>query len=113
MPAATANPIHPLSLLQEGMLSHRSAGGPSGVDLVQIEVTLAGALPAGFESAWNWLARRHAVLRTAFRVDGSRPVQEVRAAIAPEIVREDWSATTGGARSARWTHFLARDRNRG
>jgi amino acid adenylation domain-containing protein len=113
MPAATANPIHPLSPLQEGMLSHRSAGDPSGVDLVQIEVTLAGALPGGFESAWAWLARRHAILRTAFRVDGSRPVQEVRAAIAPEIVREDWSVTTAGARNARWTQFLARDRARG
>jgi amino acid adenylation domain-containing protein len=95
------------------MLSHRSAGGPAGVDLVQIEVRLPGALPAGFAAAWEWLARRHPILRTAFRVDVEQPVQEVRATIAPEILREDWSATPVGTRTGRWTEFLARDRARG
>ncbi len=111
MPAATVIPVHPLSPLQEGMLSHRTAGGDAGVDVVQIELTLPGTLPAGFEAAWTWLARRHAILRTAFRVDGPQPVQEVRPVIAPEIVREEWSAATG--HTARWTEFLARDRARG
>ena len=112
MPAATDNSVHPLSPLQEGMLSHRTAGGPNGVDLVQIELALPGALPAGFEAAWTWLARRHAILRTAFRADGAQPVQEVRPVIAPEIVREDWSAANDN-RPARWADFLARDRARG
>jgi amino acid adenylation domain-containing protein len=94
------------------MLSHRVAGGPASVDVVQIELTLPGALPVGFEAAWAWLARRHAILRTAFRTDGTQPVQEVRPVTAPEIVRDDWTGAPGN-RTARWTEFLAQDRARG
>lgn len=95
------------------MLSHRSAGGPAGVDVVQIEMSLSGPLPAGLEAAWAWLATRHAILRTVFRTDGARPVQEVRPVVAVEISQQDWSALPAGTRTARWTEFLPRDRARG
>ncbi len=116
MPAVNTNPVHPLSPLQQGMLSHQSDRGAARVDLVQIVLHLPEDLPvAAFEQAWQWLAQRHAILRTAFHWhDPARPpVQEVQAAIVPEIAWDDWQTLDVVTREQWWEQLLERDRARG
>ncbi len=115
MPAANASLVHPLSPLQAGMLSHHATGGATSVDLVQIVIGLPEALPPAFESAWQWLAQRHAILRTAFRWagPGQPPVQEVQAAPRTEISRADWCDLVPALQEQRWHQLLEHDRARG
>lgn len=58
---------YPLSATQRGMLFHSLLQPDSGVYVVQLAFTLRGRLDeAAFDAAWQGLAARHDVLRTAF-----------------------------------------------
>src|SRR5687767_9604767 len=116
MPAAHIHQAYPLSPLQQGMLSHFSGQRADGVDLVQIVMNLPEALPApAFERAWQWLAGRHAILRTTFHGEdtGLPPVQQVHEKVAVDFTWLDWSGSSLEDRAEKWTRFLAADRARG
>jgi hypothetical protein len=61
------SPSFPLSPLQQGMLFHRLYAGHSGVDISQIiciwHEEVDGSL---FDKAWQLVAERHPIVRTAF-----------------------------------------------
>src|SRR5205085_5536708 len=61
----------PLTPAQEGMLFHSRLAPGAGVYVQQLLVTLPEAVDvAALREAWRFVAGRHAVLRTAFRLDG-------------------------------------------
>ena len=116
MATATANPTHPLSPLQEGLLAHQGGQLTGGVDLVQIVLTLPEALPPGvFEEAWRGVAAQHAILRTQFRwgPGAEPPVQEVLPSVAVEYAWHDWTGLDNGTAGQWWNRLIARDRARG
>jgi natural product biosynthesis luciferase-like monooxygenase protein len=106
---------YPLSPMQQGLLFHHLASAHSGVDLEQIVFSLREDLDlAAFGRAWEQVAARHEVLRTAFRWEGiDEPVQEVRPAAAIPIAVHEWRGLAAAERRARLDEFLAHDRQRG
>ncbi|MDQ1410727.1 MAG: hypothetical protein QOJ41_2462 [Acidobacteriaceae bacterium] len=69
--------------MQQGMLFHYLKDPHSGVDIEQIVVHLPEKIDAQrLEMAWQWLARRHDVLRTKFVWEGNETQQEV----LPEVM---------------------------
>ncbi|MDB6115770.1 MAG: amino acid adenylation domain protein [Lacunisphaera sp.] len=114
--SAVAHPAYPLSPLQQGMLSHQSGHRANGVDLVQTVAILPEMLDAAaFELAWQWLAQRHAILRTAFRWDDPTlpPVQEVQPELALDFTWHDWRQLEADTVATQWAELLAADRARG
>lgn len=98
------------------MLSHSSGRRADSVDLVQIVMNLPEALPmAAFKRSWQWLAQRHAILRTTFHGEdaGLPPLQKVRDAVELDFTWLDWSNQTAAAREQKWLQLLAEDRARG
>lgn len=116
MSAATFNQVYPLSPLQQGMLSHQSGRRTTGVDIVQIVFSLPEEVSApAFEAAWQWIAQRHAILRTTFawETPGEPPRQCAHAAITPDFAWHDWRNVDAAAREEWWKQLLERERERG
>jgi amino acid adenylation domain-containing protein len=114
-PAQTSS-VYGLSPLQQGMLSHHSGRRAGGVDLVQIVISLPEALSRdAFARAWEWLAARHEILRTAFRWDQPTepPHQEFRPTVSVPFAWHDWRDLGEAIRRQWWTQLLERDRARG
>ncbi len=101
--------------MQQGMLFHSLYARCPGVDVEQLLITLPEALKMGqFERAWRWAAQRHAILRTAFRWEGTdQPLQVVDAAGTVEVVWHDWRALPPADRERQWEELLEADRRRG
>jgi amino acid adenylation domain-containing protein len=69
---------YPLSALQEGMLFHYLMAPGAGVDIEQFHFAIASALDVDrLRAAWELVSDRYDVLRTSFRWDTERPLQEV------------------------------------
>lgn len=116
MPAATTHHAYPLSPLQQGLLSHFSGNAAEGVDVVQIVLHLPEPVSAAaFAQGWQWLARRHAILRTTF--DGSQagqaPWQEVHEHVTVDFSWHDWRDMDASTCEDHWTRLMAADRARG
>src|SRR5689334_18807425 len=81
----------PLSPMQQGMLFHHLKEPHTGVDIEQLVIHLPEAIdPARLQTAWNWLAQRHEILRTRFVWEGvEQPQQEVSSDVAVPFVVED------------------------
>ncbi len=96
------------------MLFHWLRDPGSSVDLVQISCTLDSVDIALFVRAWEYLADRHAILRTVFRwQDVDLPVQDVVAKV-PVIVREvDLRNLAPNDQQRRIADYLAEDRRTG
>ena len=105
--------VYPLTPTQRGLLFHSLLAPDSGVYGVQLVFELHGLLDsAAFDAAWQLLAARHAVLRTAFaweRLDA--PLQVVGRQVRLPVVHEDWRADAQA--DARWQAWLQADRERG
>ncbi|MGQ9367583.1 amino acid adenylation domain-containing protein [Azospirillum sp. ST 5-10] len=93
----------PLAPAQSRMWFHWVLDPRSCAYTIQGTVRLTGALDeAALRSAFDALAARHAVLRTAFHEgNDGRPVQEVRPAAPLPIDRHDLSAVPAAEREAR------------
>src|SRR5437870_2492910 len=106
---------YPLSPMQQGMLFHHLMEQHSGVDIQQLVVHLPERVDAGrLEAAWQWLVRRHDILRTRFVWAGTeQPKQEVVAEVSVPFVVEDARHLSENDQRERLASFLKTDRLRG
>ncbi|HET9799215.1 MAG TPA: amino acid adenylation domain-containing protein, partial [Gemmatimonadaceae bacterium] len=107
---------YPLASLQSAMLvNHLSAPRSSGVDVVQIVVTLREVVDvAALRGAWDEVTARHDAMCTTFRWEGlPEPRQEVHAPAPVPFVELDWSDRLAEEGDARLHAFLAEDRRAG
>jgi amino acid adenylation domain-containing protein len=103
-----------LSPMQQGMLFHYLKEPHSGVDIEQIVVHLPEKIDARrLEMAWQWLVRRHDVLRTKFVWEGNETQQEVLSEIAVPFVVHEERELSEKAKTERLKKFLQADRVRG
>lgn len=94
---------YPLSALQEGMLFHYLMAPGAGIDIEQFHFTIEAPLDvAQLQAAWQRVSDRHDVLRTSFRWDNERPLQEVWARAPVPWTVED----RGGLGSSERTRHL-------
>jgi amino acid adenylation domain-containing protein/non-ribosomal peptide synthase protein (TIGR01720 family) len=107
--------LYPLSPLQEGMLYHALDAPGSGVYVQQVTCDLHGDLDLdAFRRAWERVAERHTVLRTAFAWrDLPAPMQLVRPRVPVAIACLDWGDVPAAERAARLHDWLEEDRRRG
>jgi amino acid adenylation domain-containing protein/non-ribosomal peptide synthase protein (TIGR01720 family) len=109
-PAAT----YALSPMQQGMLFHYLKDPHSGVDIEQIVVHLPEKIDAAqMERAWQWLVRRHEVLRTRFIWEGQDTLQEVIAKVVTPFAVYDERGVSEKQRDERLRKYLEADRVRG
>lgn len=101
--------------MQHGLLFHSLTEEGEGVYLGQLSFLLEGGVDAdAFAEAWQRLADRTPMLRTAFaRVDTDQPLQVVREHVTVPVERLDWRALPESEREQRLAAFLAEDRTRG
>jgi amino acid adenylation domain-containing protein/non-ribosomal peptide synthase protein (TIGR01720 family) len=107
--------IYPLSPMQQGMLFHTLYAPDSAVYVEQFACTLEGDLDAGaFARAWQRVAERHAILRTAFLWEGVKePHQVVFERVELPLERLDWRGLAAEEQRRKLTDYLAADRERG
>ncbi len=105
----------PLSPMQQGMLFHHLMEPHSGVDIQQLVVHLPEAIDAGrLNAAWQWLVRRHDILRARFVWEGlEQPRQEVMAEVSVPFVVENASHLSENEKREKLASFLKTDRLRG
>src|SRR5689334_20069836 len=104
-----------LSPMQHGMLFHAIGESGSGVDIEQIVCQLDEPLnTVAMLRAWELIASRHTILRTAFAWEGvAEPLQQVceSVTIPSEII--DWRSADDAEQAARWRRLLTSDRRQG
>jgi amino acid adenylation domain-containing protein len=104
--------LYPLSPLQQGILFHALHDPAAAVYISQFTARVRGTDPARISRAWQDLADRHPVLRTAFLWEGlDDPVQVVyrRARLPVNLV--DWRNLPAAEQDRRAAAFLQADRN--
>src|SRR6266851_9247767 len=101
-----------LSPMQQGMLFHAIGASGSGVDIEQIVCQLDERLnAAAMLRAWELIASRHTILRTAFAWEGiTEPLQYVYDSVQIPSEISDWRAADAAEQVARWDRLLATDR---
>ncbi len=107
--------IYDLSPTQQGILFHSLSAPESGVYVVQLCLTLQGALnPAALQQAWQDVISHHSILRTAFQWEGlEKPLQVVyRQAQVPLHVL-NWQDYTPEQQAQQLDEFLQCDRIQG
>ena len=104
-----------LSPMQQGMLFHAMGEPGSGVDIEQIVCRLDEPLDtAAMLRAWDLIASRHTILRTAFVWENvAEPLQQVEDAVRIPSELFDWRTTASAEQTARWDQLLADDRRQG
>ncbi|WP_437796533.1 amino acid adenylation domain-containing protein [Sorangium sp. So ce693] len=107
--------IHYLSPLQQGLLFHAVSDRAADPYFVQTAFLLEGRLDVdAFERAWQALAERHPILRTAFVWEGvARPVQVVRPRAAIPLARHDLRGLAACEREQAFVELMAADRRAG
>ncbi|PSB59548.1 non-ribosomal peptide synthetase [Chamaesiphon polymorphus] len=107
--------IYPLTPMQQGMLFHTLYTAGSTLYFEQLCCTLQGELDeAKFAAAWQQVADRHAVLRTAFlweKID--KPLQVVGKVVNLPWTYHDWRSDSTDAQQAQLEAFLTADRLQG
>jgi amino acid adenylation domain-containing protein/non-ribosomal peptide synthase protein (TIGR01720 family) len=103
-----------LSSMQQGMLFHYLKDPHSGVDIEQIVVHLPEKIDVQrLENAWQWLVRRHDILRTKFVWEGNETQQEVSPEVTVPFVVHDERGLLTKIQDERLNAFLQADRVRG
>src|SRR5580765_5744487 len=104
-----------LSPMQHGMLFHAIGEPGSGVDIEQIVCQLDEPLnTAAMQRAWELIASRHTILRTAFVWEGvAEPLQQVYESITLPSEIIDWRSADPAEQAARWRQLLVSDRRQG
>ncbi len=113
--AGTVEDVYPLSAIQQGMLFHALHAPGSGAYVVQMSVGFGERFDsAAFERAWQQVADRHPVLRTAFVWQGlDEPLQVVHAGSPLTWERHDWRGLPAAGQAERLEAYLRADRDRG
>ena len=106
--------IYPLTPLQRGLLFHTLYSPESGVYVERLGYTIEGKLDAAaFQRAWQIVVDRHAVLRTAFALEGEKgPLQLVRSRVDLPWINEDWREAPAAEHQSRLADFVADERQR-
>jgi amino acid adenylation domain-containing protein/non-ribosomal peptide synthase protein (TIGR01720 family) len=108
----TIDDIYPLSPMQEGLLFHTLVARDTGTYVVHLGWTIRGDLDvAAFTRAFDEVANRHPILRTAFlweRLD--RPIQVVRKRVQIPVTIEDLRGLGPEAQAARSVEVAEADR---
>lgn len=104
-----------LSPMQQGMLFHSLEGGEPGVDVEHVVCHLDEVVdPEALLRAWAGVVRRHAILRTGFRVqEADEPLQDVLREVDLPFDRLNWHGVPSGEQDGRWRALLETDRGRG
>ena len=107
--------VYPLSPMQQGMLFHSLAAPESGIYVEQLCCLLQGALDMdAFAAAWQCLAARNPILRTAFVGEGLKePVQVVQRQITVPVNLVDWRDLPVAEQEEQRQMFLAAERHHG
>ncbi|HEV7506310.1 MAG TPA: amino acid adenylation domain-containing protein [Thermoanaerobaculia bacterium] len=104
--------VFPLSPAQNGMLFHSLMAPESGVYVTQVACSLSADLDSRlFRQAWEKLAERHEVLRTAFLWDGlDEPLQAVHKQVSLPWQDLDWRGLATAEQECRCEELRLRDR---
>ncbi len=107
--------IYPLTPLQNGILFETLYAPQAGVYTEQFGYTFEGFLDvSAFQTAWEQVIQRHAVLRTGFFWDEfEKPLQVVRKIVELPWQELDWSALTPTEQTSQWDLLIQQDRERG
>lgn len=96
------------------MLFHALRAPHSGVDIEQFVFTLDGPIDAlRLQSAWQCVTERYDALRSSFRWDGDRPMQDVWARITLPFTLDDQNSLASGDRDAYLEACIRDDRTAG
>ena len=106
--------IYELSPMQQGMLFHTLYAPDTAVYLEQISCTLLVDLDTdAFQRAWQAVAERHPVLRSAFHwQELDKPLQVVYRDVELPWELHDWRDLAPGEQQERFELLLAADRER-
>jgi len=107
--------IHPLTPLQEGILSATLDGTHPGAYFNQYTCLVEGTIDPGvLQLAWSAVVERHSVLRTLFTWEKrERPLQLVRRRVELPWQVLDWRDCPAADLAERLAAFLQRDRELG
>jgi aryl carrier-like protein len=105
--------VYPLSPVQSGMLFHSLMAPGSGVYVNQVTCALPADLDSRrFRQAWERLAERHGVLRTAFLWEGlDEPRQAVRRRVPLSWRELDWRGLPAEEQERRHEELRQGDRH--
>ena len=104
--------LYPLTAMQRGLLLETALHPGQGLYVIQERHALSGQIDAdAFAVAWDAVAARHAILRTAFLgLDGEQPLQVVRSTARPPLTMHDWRGQSEAEQDAGLERLLAQDR---
>ncbi|MEM6451447.1 MAG: amino acid adenylation domain-containing protein [Cyanobacteria bacterium P01_D01_bin.105] len=107
--------IYPLSPTQQGLLFHSLSEAQAGAYIVQVSYTLKGDLQnEAFAKAWQQLANRHTILRSAFVWKNiNAPVQVVGHQVNVPIHWHQWETASEEEQQQRLSELLKGDRMQG
>lgn len=107
--------IYPLTPTQRGLLFHNLYQPQSGSYVVQLSFTLVGSLNwEAFDHAWQGLAQRHDVLRTAFAWDKlEAPLQVVGKSLTIPCCQQDITEQSSTNQQHTIAEWLKLDRLKG
>jgi len=107
--------IYELSPTQQGLLFHTLYAPDSGVYFNQFSCTLRGNLNiAAFQQAWQQVAVRHPILRTAFYWEElEKPLQVVHQQVEIPWQQHDWRNLSVTEQQEQLATFLQKDREQG
>jgi amino acid adenylation domain-containing protein len=105
---------YPLSPMQQAMLFHDMSSTGLGSYIQHAICDLREPIDVPLlERAWRRVIGRHAILRTAFRIEGIRdPVQEVLRGVDVAWTYADWSGWSPNDQESRFDAHLEADRQR-
>ena len=107
--------LYPLSALQLGMLFHTLDAPRTGIYVEQVSVSFDHALNVeAFRRAWQRLAERHPILRTAFAwQDLAEPLQLVYRGVSLPWQMLDWRGLEPREQHTKLRAYLDQDRHDG
>ncbi|MDF5721897.1 MAG: amino acid adenylation domain-containing protein [Rhizonema sp. PD37] len=107
--------IYPLSPMQEGMLFHTVYSPEDGVYFEQVTGKITGLEDvAAFNLAWQMVAERHPVLRSAFVWFGQKQaVQVVNKSVDFQIIEHDWRHLSPELQEGELNRYLTATRKQG
>ncbi|MDM8557190.1 non-ribosomal peptide synthase/polyketide synthase [Candidatus Parabeggiatoa sp. HSG14] len=106
--------IYPLSPMQQGMLFHTLYAPESGIYFEQFHCGFTGDLnEEAFRQAWEFLVERHTILRTAFWIEGEKPLQLVCRQTSLPWQSLDWSDLSTEQRQLQLETLLREERQQG
>src|SRR5438105_6031923 len=112
MTATLLDPTYPLTPLQEGMLFHSRLATGAGLYVQQLAVTLPEEIDAdALRQAWQFVADRHAALRTTFPNEDGQTVADEVEVLFEEV---DWRSLPSepDAQARVFQNWLTADRLR-